>query len=61
VIDFGDLERETASAAAGCQVAFCAVGIGQPRKATAEEQRRVDVRLRRCVRARGASVRCGLL
>jgi uncharacterized protein YbjT (DUF2867 family) len=43
VIDFNDLERETAIAGAGCRVAFCTVGIGQPRKATAEEHHRVDV------------------
>ena len=43
VIDFADLREETASRATGHEVAFCTVGIGQPRKVSDEEFRRVDV------------------
>ena len=42
-IDFSDTESATRQYAAGCEVAFCTMGIGQPRKATHEEIRRVDV------------------
>lgn len=43
VIDFTDTENATRQYAAGCDVAFCTMGIGQPRKATHEEIHRVDV------------------
>ena len=43
VIDLDDLERETADAALGCDTAFCTMGVGQPRKLSKEEVRRVDV------------------
>lgn len=43
VIDYADLEAETAARAAGFETAFCAVGIGQPRKVSGEEFWRVDV------------------
>ncbi|HUX35145.1 MAG TPA: NAD(P)H-binding protein [Gemmatimonadaceae bacterium] len=43
VVDLADLERATATLAAGCDVAFCTMGIGQPRKVPPEEFRRVDV------------------
>jgi len=43
VVDYADLEAQAAAHARGCAVAFCAVGIGQPRKVSAEEFRRVDV------------------
>lgn len=43
IVDFAGLERETAARAAGFEVGFCAVGIGQPRKVSAEEFWRVDV------------------
>ena len=43
MIDFSDTENATRQYAAGCEVAFCTMGIGQPRKATHEEIRRVDV------------------
>lgn len=43
VIDYADIEGETAAAATGCEAAFCTVGIGQPRKASPEEFHRVDV------------------
>ncbi len=43
VIDYANLESETASRAAGLEAAFCTVGIGQPRKVTSEEFWRVDV------------------
>lgn len=42
-IDFAALEREAAARGVGCDVAFCTVGIGQPRKVSAEEFHRVDV------------------
>jgi uncharacterized protein YbjT (DUF2867 family) len=43
VVDFAELERETSARAAGFDVAFCTVGIGQPRKVSDEVFRRVDV------------------
>lgn len=43
VIDFANLENEAAFHGAGCAAAFCTVGIGQPRKVSAEEFWRVDV------------------
>jgi uncharacterized protein YbjT (DUF2867 family) len=43
VIDYANLESETAARAAECAVAFCTVGIGQPRKVSDAEFRRVDV------------------
>jgi uncharacterized protein YbjT (DUF2867 family) len=43
LVDFDNLEAVTASAAAGCTVAFCTLGIGQPRKVPFDEFRRVDV------------------
>ncbi|MGA9837421.1 MAG: NAD(P)H-binding protein [Gemmatimonadaceae bacterium] len=43
VVDFHDLEAATARLAAGSQVAFCTMGIGQPRKVPLDEFRRVDV------------------
>ncbi|PYR72734.1 MAG: hypothetical protein DMF87_27365, partial [Acidobacteria bacterium] len=42
VIDYARIEEATA-AAAGSSVAFCTIGVGQSRKATAEELWRVDV------------------
>jgi uncharacterized protein YbjT (DUF2867 family) len=45
VVDFTFLKDETRDVAAGCDVAFCTIGIGQPRKATAEEFWQVDVEL----------------
>ncbi len=43
VIDLGDLEGAAARLAAGCEVAFNTMGIGQPRKVPYQEFRRVDV------------------
>lgn len=43
VVDFADIERATATLAAGCGAAFCTLGIGQPRKVPHDEFRRVDV------------------
>ncbi len=43
VVDFERLEPSTAELAAGCDAAFCTMGIGQPRKVPAAEFRRVDV------------------
>lgn len=43
VVPFDALEPRTAEFAAGCDVAFCTMGIGQPRKTSFEEFRRVDV------------------
>jgi len=43
VVDFDSLERATRELAAGCAVAFCTLGLGQPRKTTFEEFWRVDV------------------
>lgn len=43
VADFGALEAATAEAARGAAAAFCCIGIGQPRKVSEEEFRRVDV------------------
>lgn len=42
-VDYEDLERETARLAEGTDVAFCTVGIGQPRKADPALFRKVDV------------------
>lgn len=43
VVDFDDLERATTTLAAGCDAAFCTMGIGQPRKIPFAEFHRVDV------------------
>ncbi|HXI11620.1 MAG TPA: NAD(P)H-binding protein [Thermoanaerobaculia bacterium] len=43
VIDFNDLEPAAARAGRGCEVAFCTMGIGQPRKVSSEEFWKVDV------------------
>jgi uncharacterized protein YbjT (DUF2867 family) len=43
VIDYGRIEEITQAAAAGSAVAFCTMGIGQPRKVSQEEFWRVDV------------------
>jgi len=45
VVDFDRLEESTRAAAHGCEVAFCTMGVGQPRKVPREEQWRVDVEL----------------
>jgi uncharacterized protein YbjT (DUF2867 family) len=54
VVDYTDLERATATHAAGCVVAFCTVGVGQPRKVSDAEFRRVDIELAGAF-ARGAA------
>lgn len=41
--DLARLEAETADAAQGCSVAFCTLGVGQPRKQSREAVWRVDV------------------
>ncbi|MGH7555888.1 MAG: NAD(P)H-binding protein, partial [Longimicrobiales bacterium] len=43
VIDFAGIDAATRQAASGCQVAFCTLGVGQPRKVSANEHWRVDV------------------
>jgi uncharacterized protein YbjT (DUF2867 family) len=46
VIDFNDLERETAAAAHGASptdTAFCTLGVGQPRKLARDEVWKIDV------------------
>lgn len=43
VADFAELEAATAEASRGAEAAFCCVGIGQPRKVSEAEFRRVDV------------------
>jgi uncharacterized protein YbjT (DUF2867 family) len=43
VIDMKDLEFEAAEWADGCNVAFCTLGVGQPRKVSKEELWKVDV------------------
>lgn len=43
VVDLNDLERATRERASGHELAFCTMGIGQPRKTTKEEFWRVDV------------------
>ena len=43
VVDLDQLERVTATLAGGCNVAFCTMGIGQPRKVTLDALWRVDV------------------
>jgi uncharacterized protein YbjT (DUF2867 family) len=43
VVDFTSLEAETARVAPRHDAAFCTMGVGQPRKVTAEEHWRVDV------------------
>lgn len=43
VIDLANLEAATADAAAGCDRAFCTIGVGQPRKTTYRDFWRVDV------------------
>jgi uncharacterized protein YbjT (DUF2867 family) len=55
VIDMGQIEAETRARAVGCAAAFCTMGIGQPRKTTFEEFRRVDVEYTGAF-ARGAAV-----
>src|SRR5688500_8012219 len=43
VIDMTDIEHATRGLADGHELAFCTMGIGQPRKTTMEEFWRVDV------------------
>ena len=43
VVDFDRLEDLTGELAIGCTVAFCTMGVGQPRKAAFEDFWRVDV------------------
>ena len=43
VVPLDQLEAATAPLARGCTVAFCTMGMGQPRKSTFEEFRRIDV------------------
>ena len=43
VVSMDDLESATAAAAQGCQVAFCTLGVGQPRKVSRDEHWKVDV------------------
>ena len=43
VVNFEQLERATGESAKGCDVAFCTMGIGQPRKVAFDEFWRVDV------------------
>ena len=43
VIDLGQLETATRDLAAGCETAFCTLGLGQPSRASFEEFWRVDV------------------
>ena len=45
VVDFDFLQAETVEVAKGCDVAFCTLGLGQPRKASKEEFWHVDVEL----------------
>lgn len=42
-VAFDALEQRTQELGAGCDAAFCTMGIGQPRKTSFEEFRRVDV------------------
>jgi uncharacterized protein YbjT (DUF2867 family) len=39
----GSIERETAEAARGAEVAFCTMGVGQPRKMAKDEVWKIDV------------------
>ena len=43
VVNFEQLERATSESAKACDVAFCTMGIGQPRKVAFDELWRVDV------------------
>jgi uncharacterized protein YbjT (DUF2867 family) len=43
VIDMSDLEQETAEAARGYTMAFCTMGVGQPRKMAQGEVWKIDV------------------
>jgi uncharacterized protein YbjT (DUF2867 family) len=43
IIDMDALERETAESASGYDVAFCTMGVGQPRKLSRDEVRKIDV------------------
>ncbi len=43
VIDFRNLEDAALRLSAGCEVAFCTLGIGQPRKVSTQEFWNVDV------------------
>jgi uncharacterized protein YbjT (DUF2867 family) len=43
VVNMDDLEAAATEAVRGCEIAFCTMGIGQPRKASREELWRVDV------------------
>jgi uncharacterized protein YbjT (DUF2867 family) len=45
VVDLDKLEAETTRAGAGCDAAFCTMGIGQPTKVPKEELWKVDVEL----------------
>ncbi len=59
VVDLEALEAATRAAAVGCDVAFCALGIGQPSKVSEAEFRRVDLGYARAFAsgARAAGVR----
>jgi uncharacterized protein YbjT (DUF2867 family) len=54
VIELSKIESMTRDTAHGCEVAFCTMGVGQPRKVSAEEHWRVDVEYARAF-ARGAA------
>jgi uncharacterized protein YbjT (DUF2867 family) len=43
VVDLGRIEAATQEAAGGCRVAFCTMGVGQPRKVPFDDVWRVDV------------------
>lgn len=43
IVPFDTLEARAAELGAGCDAAFCTMGVGQPRKVRFEEVRRVDV------------------
>lgn len=42
-VQFDALQERTAKLAAGCEVAFCTIGVGQPRKVAFDEFWKVDV------------------
>jgi uncharacterized protein YbjT (DUF2867 family) len=43
VVEFDALQERTAKLAGGCEVAFCTMGVGQPRKVAFDEFWKVDV------------------
>ncbi len=43
IVDFDRLEVATTELAAGCTVAFCTMGVGQPRKVSRDDVWRIDV------------------